>query len=121
MKKTGRKVYTAGGAISRGQLLRISAADTVVIPSGSTQKLCLVALSDAASGEQVECESIHTGDELELLCTGSVSAGDVLEPIMSSTGAGSVQAYSAGVKMFAAVEAGASGQIIRCLPISYVA
>jgi hypothetical protein len=50
--------YTAGAAITGGQLLMFSAADTVIPTSGVTQAIAGVAAHDAASGSPV---SVFTG------------------------------------------------------------
>jgi hypothetical protein len=111
-----RPIYTAGGTISAGQLIVISASRTVTIPAAGTAVPSLIAAADAASGELVECIPIDEPGEKRVRANAAISAGAYLEIILSSTGAGNATTYSSGTKRFQAVEAAAgAGELVKVI------
>ena len=114
-----RPVYTAGGTISAGQLLVISASRTVTIPSSDGAVPSLIAVADAVSGELVECFDINEPGEKRVRANAAISAGALLEVILSSTGAGNVKTVATGPARFMAVEAAAgSGELVKVVNVA---
>lgn len=74
---SSKRSFTAGAAVTGGQLLYISAANTVSPTSAATPSWIGVAENDAASGGVVTvyCEGEHL-----LTASGSISAGDPVIP-----------------------------------------
>lgn len=77
-----RLSYTAGAAITGGQVVEFTAADTVSPTGGVSNKVAGVALYDAPSGGLV---TVTRTGVCELVTTGNVAVGDA---IGSSTAGG---------------------------------
>ncbi len=110
----GRKV--AGGSIAVGDLLIISAANTVTKPTSGTRPTH-VALTAAASGEEVEVLNIGCGHEFRVRCEGSVTAATALEPILTGGNAGKVQTFGSGTAYFIAVEGASDEGLVKVVRI----
>jgi hypothetical protein len=82
--------YTAGAAITGGQVLRISATGKVVSPTTAASNATVgVACHDAASGAPV---TVSRGGEQQPKATGAITAGT---PVKSAA-AGTVSAWVSG-------------------------
>jgi predicted RecA/RadA family phage recombinase len=93
---------TAGAAITAGNLVYISAANTVLKTSAATVAWVGVAANDAASGDLVTVwtEGVHI-----LTASGTIAAGATVEPAASgqvaSHTAGTNDLYAVGVALTA--------------------
>lgn len=98
---------TAGAAITGGQLVALSAANTVVPTSAATGAWIGVAAQDAASGEKV---AITAGGVQEPLVGSAVVVGDRLIPAASGRvvpiGAGTDYSQVVGIALTAQSTAG---------------
>jgi hypothetical protein len=77
-----RLSYTAGAAITGGQVVEFTAADVVSPTGGVSNKVAGIALMDAATGQQV---TVTRTGVAELVTTANVAVGDA---IGSSTAGG---------------------------------
>lgn len=84
-----RKTYTAGAAITAGQVVYLSAANTVSPTAGANAAWVGVAAFDAASGAQVTVyrEGTHT-----VAASGAIAAG----ALVCSAAAGAVSDFGSG-------------------------
>jgi hypothetical protein len=91
---------TAGAAITAGQLVSLSAANTVVPTAAATAAWLGVATTDAANGAKV---GITCGGVQEVKCSAAVAVGDVVIPAstgrVAPIGAGTNYAQQVGVAM----------------------
>jgi hypothetical protein len=104
--------YTAGGTIAGGQVVELSAADTVIVTSGVSIKVVGVAADDAVVGEQVTVWPL-AGVTHEVTATAAVAVGAVLTS--STTGGVVGAAAQTGTELIgiAATAAGAGGVKIQ--------
>lgn len=70
----GRKIpFTAGAAITAGQVVELTADETVAPTAGASSKVIGVALMDAAANEKV---TVVTEGVVEVVASGAINAGD---------------------------------------------
>lgn len=97
---------TAAATITGGQLVYVSAANSVTPTAGATAAWLGVATTDAASGAKV---GITSGGVQELTAAGAIAAGDVLIPASSgrvaAIGAGTTYSQVVGIALTAAADA----------------
>lgn len=97
---------TAGGTITGGQLVSVSAANTVIATAAATGAWLGVATTDATSGQKV---GITSGGVQELTASGAIAAGDVLIPAsagrVAAIGAGTTYSQVVGIALTAAADA----------------
>lgn len=106
------RTFTAGGTIVGGQVVELSAADTVIATSGVSIKAVGVAAHDATSGTDVIVWPL-AGCTHEVTATAAVAAGAVLTS--STTGGVVGAAAQTGTELIgiAATAAGAGGVKIQ--------
>lgn len=96
---------TAGAAITGGELVYVSASNTVLKTAAATAAWIGVATTDAASGAKV---GITSGGVQEVTASGAVAVGDVLIPAatgrVAAIGAGTNYAQVVGVALTAAAD-----------------
>lgn len=109
---TTRVTKTAGAAITGGELVEVSAAQTVVKTAGATADWLGIATTDAASGAKV---GIVSGSEQELVAGAAIAVGDTLIPAangrVAPIGAGTNYAQVVGVALTAAGSAGTAVRV----------
>jgi len=110
--KQGRRTYTANAALTTGMLVIPGSTAGQVGPAAATGPLNMVALTDAASGADVEVMPVTRGAEYRFLAGGTVTAGSEVE---FATTTGKIQNYSAGTKLGRAQETGASGGLVKVI------
>lgn len=98
---------SAGAAITAGELVSTSAANTVVKTPGATAQWVGVATTDAASGAKV---GVTSGGVQELTASAAVALTDVLIPAangrVAPIGAGTNYAQVVGIPLTTAAGAG---------------
>jgi hypothetical protein len=113
--RQGRRTYTASGAISAGMFVAPHSTAGQVIASATQLAPCMLAVTDAVSGADVEVVPIVRGAEYRVLCGSvSISAGAELA-IGASGNVGKAITYAAGVKVGLAQEAAASGGLMKII------
>ena len=110
--KQGRRVYTASAALSTGMLVIPGSTAGQVGPAAATGPLLMVALTDAASGADVEVMPVTRGAEYRFLAGNSVTSGAEVE--FDST-TGKIKTFASGTKCGRALEAGASGGLVKVI------
>jgi hypothetical protein len=110
--KQGRRVYVANAAISTGMLVIPGSTAGQVGPAAAAGPICMVALTDASSSAEVEVMPITRGAEYRFLAGNSVTSGAEVE--LDST-TGKIKTFSAGTKVGRALEAGASGGLVKVI------
>lgn len=96
---------TAAATITGGQLVYVSAANSVTPTAGATAAWLGVATTDATSGQKV---GITSGGVQEITASGAVAVGDVLIPAsngrVAAIGAGTNYAQVVGIALTAAAD-----------------
>lgn len=96
---------TAAAAITGGQLVYVSAANSVTPTAAATAAWLGVATTDAESGAKV---GVTSGGVQEVTASGAVAVGDVLIPAASgrvaAIGAGTNYAQVVGIALTAAAD-----------------
>jgi hypothetical protein len=111
--RQGRRTYTASGAISAGMFVAPHSTAGQVIASPTIIAPCMLAVTDALTGTDVEVVPIVRGAEYRVLCGAtSISAGAEIA-IGATTEIGKAITYASGVKAGRALEAGASGGLMK--------
>ncbi len=104
---------TAGSAITGGQLVSLSAANTVVPVSAATAAWMGIALQDAASGAPVvvSAQGVH-----EVAVAAAVVAGDVVIPAatgrVTPIGGGTTYSQQVGVALTAQAVVGQTCRVL---------
>lgn len=97
---------TAAATITGGQLVYVSAANSVTPTAGATAAWLGVATTDAANGAKV---GITSGGVQEVTASGAVAVGDVLIPAaagkVAAIGGGTNYAQVVGIALTAAADA----------------
>jgi hypothetical protein len=88
----------ASGAVTAGQLVKVTGSGTVAPTSAITDVPCGQVLADAASGDVAVRGLVGV---VELIASAAVSAGTTVEP---STTAGQVKPFTTGVKVGVALD-----------------
>jgi hypothetical protein len=113
------KGFTAAVAIAMGQIVKMSAANTVTPATAATDKVIGVALEACAAGRTVNIKLSNGSGTLPVLLGGTVALGDKLVSNGSGAGITGTQAGAGVVPtsnvVAIAVEAGVSGQIIEAM------
>ncbi len=110
------RTYTAGGTVTGGQVVELSAADTVIATAGASGKAVGVAAHDAASGADVTVWPLP-GVTHEVTASAAVAVGDNLTS--AASGQVATMAQTAGTAVFsqvigvASTAAGAGGVKIQ--------
>ena len=112
--RQGRRTYTASGALSEGMLVTPHTTAGQVVAAPATGPVCMIAVSDAATGTDVEIEPILRGAEYRFFAAGNITAGAEVE-FGATTNIGKVVAFSAGTKVGRAQEAAAAGGLVRVI------
>jgi hypothetical protein len=108
----GEVLMTASGAISDGQLVTpTSTARTVIRSTASLTQAVGIAQNDAATGESVPLFLFKPMARVKIAST--IAAGTELE---ASATAGVARAYTSGVKIGIAAEAGVTGDSLLFYP-----
>lgn len=98
---------SAGAAITGGQLVALSAANTVIPAAAATAAWLGMATTDAASGGKV---GVTSGGVQEVAVAAAVAVGDVLVPAatgrVTPIGAGTDYAQVVGIALTAQATAG---------------
>jgi hypothetical protein len=112
------RTYTAGAAITGGQVVVVSAADTVIPGSAASAAAVGVAAHDAANGAAVTVWPL-AGVTHELIASAAIAVGDNVTT--AATGQVATVAQAAGTTMFSQIigvaltVASAGGQKIQVL------
>lgn len=97
---------TAGGTIAGGQLVYVSAANTVLITAGANAAWLGVATTDATVGQRTV---VTSGGVQELTASGAIAAGDVLISAaagkVAAIGGGTTYSQVVGIAVTAAADA----------------
>jgi hypothetical protein len=113
--KQGRRVYTASGALSTGMLVTPHSTAGQVVAAPATGPICMVAVTDALTGTDVEVIPITRGAEYRFLLAGtSITAGAEVE-FGASGNIGKVVVFSSGTKVGRAQEAAAAGGLVKVI------
>jgi len=113
--RQGRRTYTASGAISAGMFVNPHSTAGQVVASPTQIAPCMLAVTDAVNGADVEVVPIVRGAEYRVLCGAtSISAGAELA-IGATSDVGKAITYAAGVKVGRALEAAASGGLMKII------
>jgi hypothetical protein len=113
--RQGRRTYTASGTITAGMFVAPTSTAGTVVASPTELAPCMLAVTDAVSGADVEVVPIVRGAEYRVLC-GSVSISSGAELAIGASGnIGKAITYAAGVKVGRALEAAASGGLMKII------
>ena len=112
--RQGRRTYTASGALSEGMLVAPAATAGQVVASPAAIAPCMVAVSDATNGTDVEVEPIQRGAEYRFIAAVTITAGQEVE-IGATTNIGKLIVAASGVKVGRAQEAAAANGLVRVI------
>jgi hypothetical protein len=113
--RQGRRTYTASGAISAGMFVAPHSTAGQVVASPTIIAPCMLAVTDALTGADVEVVPIIRGAEYRVLCGAtSITAGTEIA-IGATTEIGKAITYASGVKAGRALEAAASGGLMKII------
>ena len=110
--RQGRRTYTASGTITDGMLVAAHTTAGQVVAAPAKSAPIMVAVTSAATTEDVEIVPVTRGAEYRFLANTNITAGAELE--VSST-AGRVAAFTDGIKVGRAQEAAAAGGLVRVI------
>ena len=113
--RQGRRVYSASGTITAGMFVAPTSTPNQVVASPTIIAPCLLAVTSAVDGADVEVVPIVRGAEYRVLCGAtSISAGAEIA-IGATTEIGKAITYASGVKAGRALEAAASGGLMKII------
>lgn len=112
-KSTPRQITNGAAAVLEGNVLILNSSGTVEIPAASTAVPIFVADHAADAAAELTVLPLTPGDEVWVRAGGSISVGGKVEFILSSTGAGTAQAFSSGTVRGIALTAAASGNLVK--------
>ena len=113
--RQGRRTYTASGTLLSGMFVAPTSTPGTVVASATQLAPCMLAVTDALTGTDVEVIPFNRGSEYRVIC-GSVAISAGAEIAIGDSGnIGRAITHAAGVKVGRALEAAAAGGLMKII------